>query len=220
MNRKIFAVIVCPVIVAVFVWLQIASAATLGKQIFVFIAKGRNCYWITEDITGEYHSSHLLQLVTTEDSAALGKFELKNFGQWAQLAETAEKFRTEQPIELTITEDKKLTAENPDWTISAPGEDAELFEKFRDHIKAGGSNAKTWHKKMGRAGVTAPKLNSAKAELLYYYPSGLYVNYDLDRAYYFERSGQVLLFTTNQARAVGMDTMHGFMVLKLTETGK
>ena len=49
-------------------------------------------------------------------------------------------------------------------------------------------------------------------ELLY--PEGLYVDYQISKAYYFPGSGYILVFTHQPLIASGNDTMHGFLLFK------
>jgi hypothetical protein len=58
-------------------------------------------------------------------------------------------------------------------------------------------------------------IKGTKAVLDYYYPKGFYINYTIDKVYYFPREKVLLVFTQNEKLAAGMDTMHGFMILRI-----
>ncbi|OQA00291.1 MAG: hypothetical protein BWY71_00770 [Planctomycetes bacterium ADurb.Bin412] len=63
--------------------------------------------------------------------------------------------------------------------------------------------------------MVLPGFDGLSARLVYFYPAGLYVNYEIDRVYYFPKSRYLLIFTRQPQKAVGLDTMHGFLLFRL-----
>ena len=140
--------------------------------------------------------------------------ELQKDWQW--LATVMKKFRTEKPIELANVEGK-WRAKAVKWFVEAPAMNEQLIAAFGKHIMEGGNNGKSWNKKMGRSGIVSPVVNGIEVEMAYYYDSGLYVDYEIKKVYYFARSGYLLAFTGQKRLAVGGDTMHGFLLLRRTK---
>jgi hypothetical protein len=64
-------------------------------------------------------------------------------------------------------------------------------------------------------GIILPRFNNIKADLIYFYPKGLYVNYHISKLYHFEKSKYILLITDQPNKADGLDTMHGFMIFRI-----
>lgn len=200
-------------LVVVFLGLNpFCRAATLGKQEFGLIGKAGNCIFISEDIGGEYQQSRFLTLIIGENGFSLGELELEKYKQWGWLENWKENLRLEDFSRIRKTESGFQIGENQH--IKAPAGDDKLLGEFKEHIRKGGSNGESWNKKMGEAGIIPPVCEGLDVKDAYYYPSGLYINYEIVKAFRFERSGIVLLFTENPEKAVGLDTMHGFIVLK------
>ncbi len=209
--------LVLVVFLALLIIPAVNQAASLGRQEFGFIGKGQNVFWITEDIGGQYELSQLLQVVIDDESAVLGTIEMTEFRQWDWLDENAKNLRTEIAVPLKLNDEGLLEAQDAYISIAPPKENDQLLEKFNEHVRQGGSNAVTWHKKKDLDGVTEPAVSGIDTKLVYHYPAGFYVNYELDRGYWLPRSGYIVVFTEQPIRAVGMDTMHGFMILRKTD---
>jgi len=74
--------------------------------------------------------------------------------------------------------------------------------------------ANDWNEEYGLEEVLSPEFEGIKSELVYFYPEGLYINYEISKAYYFPNSGYLLVFTHQSMLASGNDTMHGFLLFK------
>jgi hypothetical protein len=85
--------------------------------------------------------------------------------------------------------------------------------EFLEHLDEGGSDAVTWNDEWGAAGIEPPLVDGEPAHVVYAYPHGLYVNYDI--ASIHELSGGYLLVVTSQpALGLLLNTMHGFLVVR------
>ena len=104
---------------------------------------------------------------------------------------------------------------NSDGWILSPAPNDSLTQAFKDFMRQGYAGASEWNDAMGTGGFDPPRVNGTDWDLVYYYPSGLYIDYEIREAYYFPGTGYLLLFTHQDMLATGMDTMHGFMILRL-----
>ena len=65
-----------------------------------------------------------------------------------------------------------------------------------------------------RIRIILPKIEGIKTELLFSYETGLYINYEISEVHYFPNS-YILIFTNQPSKAVGFDTMHGFLIFRI-----
>jgi len=199
-------------------WMALpAGASTQCEQRFQFFFKtyGLNgTFWIGEDLTGECHFSRLLQLTPGEKTATLVTADLTKFGAWDWVEAAAEHLRIEKTEPWKEAEGSWRSADGK-IQVTAPPPDAAQRKRFEEHIRQGGDNGCTWNQKYGPAGVVLPGFDGLSARLVYFYPAGLYVNYEIDRVYYFPKSRYLLIFTRQPQKAVGLDTMHGFLLFRL-----
>ncbi len=189
--------------------------STHGDQTFEFLGKSGSVIWAAEDIGGEYSQSVLHQIVIEPNGVAAGSSELKEYGHWQPVRDLVNRLELEPAVELEKHADGTLGAAAAGLRIATPLPDAALMERFYEHIRSGGSNARTWATAAGGPHIQPPRIGNRPAEILYGLPAGLYVNYSLDRGWYFPRSGLILILTRQPVRAVGMDAMHGLLVLRV-----
>lgn len=216
MGKKVFAFVA---VMAVGLWGRPVHASTNCVQKFTFIARtwGPNpTFWIGEDLGGEAGVSQLLQVTMVGGKTMLIRTDLELQKDWGWFAAAMKRFPAEEPIELVNIEGKWRT-KGVKWSVEAPATNEQLADAFRRHIHAGGDDGTTWNRKMGSKGVVPPVVDGFDVEMTYYYPAGFYVNYDIAKIYYFPRTGYLLVFTDQKQSAVGLDTMHGFMLLRKTK---
>lgn len=192
-----------------------ASGATNGEQTFRLLFKAGDAVWIAEDIGGEYEQSVLHQVVTSGEAVADGQTTLKTYGDWAAIESLQAHFRTETGVALQPRPDGGLARPGLTWTLRPPAEDAALTDAFHKHVAAGGSDARSFYGADAPPARHPPVIEGAKAEPLWFSGRGLFCNYTISAAYYFPRSGLLLVFTRQAEHAVGLDTMHGFVLLKI-----
>jgi hypothetical protein len=208
---------------------SVASAASFVQQRYRFIAltsswprsgQSQHVVWIVEDRSGEGYSSMLLQIALQgDDSPVLLQTELKDYGDWQWLHEGAGRLRTEQFEALWETQGV-FSYDNYALSIQSPEPNEELSEAFRDFIRQGHKGARAWNDAQGTEGFDPPRLQGVEWELAYYYPGGLYIGYEITDAYYFPHPRYLLLFTHQDMLETGMDTMHGFIILRLNSGRK
>jgi hypothetical protein len=176
--------------------------------------------YITETLSGECYHVKLFCLEVSRNSVIERVQKYK-------VDDTLEK--TQEQVKQQIVEKISLTAEKPvefsyqdsvwqnplfDWQIKKSITPAHLFDRM--------SNTKfmvgfLWNRENKERGILAPVFINNKALLLYYHPAGLYIDYEIERIYYFVRSHYILIFTHQERKAVGLDTMHGFILYKLID---
>ena len=216
MNKRLLVLVA---VAAVGLLGRVAEGSTNCTQKFTFLARTRGAnptFWIGEDLAGECHYSQLLQVAIVKGKAVLIRSDLELQKDWAWLAAPMKNFRTEEPIELMNVKGEWRT-KGVKWFIESPARNEQLIDAFGRHITDGGDNGNTWNKKMGPDGIVLPVVDGFDVELVYYYDSGLYVNYEIYKVYYFAKSGYLLAFTGQKRLAVGGDTMHGFVLLRRTK---
>jgi hypothetical protein len=178
---------------------------------FFFLSEGSPTFWIGEDVSGECNHSRLLQISIYDSAVSFSESELKEYDNWGNIPELHSLFNNykEEPLEL-----KGNVWENEDLRISPPAYDSLLSKEFNEHILQGGSNAITWFKLKGNKGIELPDIEGIKTELLFSYKTGLYINYEISEVHYFPKR-YVVVFTHQPGKAVGLDTMHGFLIFKI-----
>ncbi len=209
MARTLFLIgslLLCPMTV---------QAASGGEQTFQFLFKTGDVLWIAEDIGGQYELSALHQVAVSGDGVAAGQSELKTYRHWQPIVELESHFRTRPVVKLEPMEGGLWGQSELQWTIGPPDEDPALTAAFNQHVYDGGSNAETFYAEDNAPAKHLPTVAGAKAEPLYFSGRGLYFNYTIDSAYFFPRSGLLLVFTHQSITAVGLDTMHGFIVMQI-----
>jgi hypothetical protein len=166
--------------------------------------------WIGEDLSGECHSSRILQVILSDSGNTTINTHLKTLHDWEWLTHG---LQTEVPMVFTHHDDSWVSPD-VDLEIQGPRADSTLLRSFQQHILSGGSNGYTWNRDHRLSGITKPEIKGVQMELRYYYPYGLYVGYTISDVYFFPEGGLLLVFTNHRTRAVGNDTMHGFLIFK------
>ena len=167
-------------------------------------------FWIAEDLSGECQSSRILQVILSDSGSTTIHTYLRKLHDWNWLSGGME---TEEPT-LFVNEGGSWVSPGIGLRIKVPSPDSSFLQSFQRHVFDGGSNGQSWNSKLGSRGISLPKIEGIETRFVYYYPPGLYVNYTLSNAYFFPEAGFLLIFTNQQIRAVGNDTMHGFLIFK------
>lgn len=178
---------------------------------FFFLSEGSPTFWIGEDLNGECNYSKLLHIGVNDSTVSFSQSRLEELNNWGNIPKLKSLFRVrdEQPLEL-----KDKVWENKDLKIIPPEFDSLLAEEFSEHIRQGGSNAYSWIKLKGNDGIKLPKIEGITTDLIFSYNTGLYINYEISEVHYFPNS-YILVFTHQHRKAVGLDTMHGFLIFKI-----
>ncbi|MBE0534359.1 MAG: hypothetical protein IH624_01730 [Phycisphaerae bacterium] len=206
------------VIAAVFGMSLGAAASTSCDQKFTFLGLTRGSQpilWVAEELGGECLSTQLVQVILDDPNAVTVSTEIPS-RQVTWLKDAMKQFATEAARPLDDVQGLWM-ARGATWYVKPPNPRSDLSLAFSAHVAGGGSNGISWNKERGLKGVVAPEVGNAGARLIYSYPAGLYFNYTISQAYFFPRSGHLVVFTHQKLLAVGLDTMHGFMVLKITQ---
>lgn len=171
-------------------------------------------FWVAEDLAGECHQSRLIQVVVQKTQAGLIKSTLDRYQDWGWWREAVGLLEGPKGVAL-----KKQGSfwQDPDVRIklSAPAPNAALMAKYKEGVETWLGYALKWNERMGMDGKLCPSVEGMDVELLYAYSRGLYVNYSIKQAFYFPDRAMLFVQTEQAERAVGMDTMHGFLVLRV-----
>jgi len=88
-------------------------AATNCEQSFTFLGKspgsgksesGSPVFWIVEDINGECHRTHLIQITVSDHGPLVASSGAKKYMDWAWLRDGIGHLRMETPVELEAHE--------------------------------------------------------------------------------------------------------------------
>jgi len=154
-----------------------------------------------------------LQIGIKDSIVSVSQSELKEYNNWESIPELYSLFNIYKEEPLVLKDD---VWENKDLKILPPPYDSSLYKEFNEHIVQGGSNAITWFKLKGNKGIKLPNIEGIKTELIFSYKTGLYINYKISEVHYFPKRF-IVVFTHQPRNAVGLDTMHGFLIFKIKE---
>lgn len=216
MARKIAVYVLCNLFLSA--WsTQTSECATSCKQSFTFLlatAESNPVFWIVEDVSGECWYSRLIQITVenTKDTAIYLPLGGHGSWNWRWLEKKMKHIVCQPAIELE-NQNGVWSIPGLSWHIEAPPSDSALLRLFQEEYNAG--RERSWNVKYGIKGINVPSLEGIDSKLVYYYPDGLYIDYTISKMYYFPHSGYALLFTNQPRLASGLDTMHGFLLLKI-----
>jgi hypothetical protein len=122
--------------------------------------------------------------------------------------------RPEKSVMLRSSEGKHFISKS--IYVTPPPSDSTFQRKFNKVINDGGRDASDWYKACPVHCSDYPIFFGTDAKLVYEYRDGLYKNYAFSQVIFFPKSKYLVLVTDQPTRAVGLDTMHGLLVYKLT----
>lgn len=68
------------------------------------------------------------------------------------------------------------------WAMRAPPIDSLLGRELKRYLSELWTEG--WYGRYRQKGIILPRFEGVSAKLLYHYPSGIYVNYDIEKVYY------------------------------------
>jgi len=196
---------------------QLSEATTNCNQSFTFLlATGDHNpgFWIIEDVGGECSYSHLIQISVEDTAVTCVLLSRIGYENWKWLQENA-KHVVSQPATELVNQNSVWGIPGQSWHIKSPPRDSTLLDLFQKEYNAG--RERSWNWRCGTKGISVPSVEGKAITLVYYYPEGLYIDYTISSVYYFPYSGYILIFTNQPRMASGLDTMHGFLLLKTAE---
>ncbi len=128
-----------------------------------------------------------------------------------------------QRIFNDISEEKSIKIEETDgryvindtvW-IEPPAEDTTFLRKFQTVIKHGCRGPKDWYCECPVNCSDYPIVHGCEADIVYAYEGGVYKSYSFKDVLYYPESGYLVVISDQPVKAVGLDTMHGMLVLRL-----
>jgi len=218
MLRRIIFFVVC-IVCLISCSTRISEAATNCNQSFTFLlatADSNSVFWIAEDVGGECWDSRLIQIVleNTKDTAIYSRLGYPGSWNWRWLGERIKGVVCQPAIELR-NENGMWGVPGLPWRVKVPLPDSALFKLFQEEFNAG--RERSWNMIYGIKGINIPSVEGIDIKLAYYYPEGVYIGYTISKAYYFPQSRYILVFINQPRMASGLDTMHGFLLLKIVK---
>ena len=186
--------------------------STQCKQDFTFLGTTdweHSVFWIVEDVSGECHFSRLVQVSVQDSIASFTQTYFANYKETQNFSHAFSEFHPE-PFQEFKRQGADLAT--PSCVIQPPSLNDSLYEDFSFD---GNYVPHTWNSKMGTSGMVMPTIQNRSSKLLYAYPRGLYVNYQLDRAFLVSTKNLLIVFTKNPSLGTGGDSMDGFLIFKL-----
>jgi hypothetical protein len=179
--------------------------STYCEQTFklFFLTKGYKTFWIGENLSGECQTSTLLNISIFDSNATLTKTSMKNYNSWSEIKILSDAFDT---YEATVANNLGVSDQLFDSTLA---------KSFSSYLLEGGDNAIRWNSINGEKAIVLPIVKNFEFDLLFYYDAGLYINYKISDVQYFPDADLAIVFTEQPVRAIGMDTMHGFLIFKV-----
>jgi len=195
------------------------QATTNCIQTFTFLGATTNvkneiAFWIGEDVSGECHWSNLIQVSAMDSSSHFIITGNTSYGNWVWLKEGLKNLDTVPYVELVNEQGIWSNPEIP-LKMSVPSPDSETMKLVNEANREGYDEY--WTRKYGLKGIILPAFQGAKAKLVYYYPLGLYVKYEISAIYYVRFYKSMIVFTRQPRLANGLNSMHGFLVFKIIE---
>ncbi len=189
-------------------------AATFCEQRFELLAVGDNVMWIAQDKGGECRESKLISIHLNKQGATIGEFRLNEYSNWGPLRVFGSKMAGKKAIELKLNSG---VFEYPaaGIRVKAPAPNGFALEAFGEFVRKGGDSAAQWNEETGQADM--PVVQGVPAEVDYYLPDGLYLSYTMSKVYYLPDYDRLVIFTRQGKKGPNMDSMHGFVIMKLTD---
>jgi len=188
-------------------------ATTFCSQDFSLLAltssEDKSVFWVEEKVGGDCYYSQIIQIILSKTTEMVLKTPLKDYENNDFFHKMAKRIEAE-PYSKFNKEDSIWFLKSLKVKQSLPNKT--LLGKFL----AMAPYAKEWNKKMGLNGIQQPTFYGLKEKLMYYYPEGLYINYEISDVYLFEDKRYLLVFTHQENSGVGNDTVHGFLIFKIS----
>lgn len=170
-------------------------------QDFSFPGASNEKIWVIEHVGGTCHYFKLIQINYSDSSITGVESKVLEDMQTDSFINSFAGSRHISTLELTRVGDHLTPIPQMNFTLQQPGADSSLLAKnFRDGVR------------INPPSIVAPIFAGVHAQLLYQYDAGLYVNYQIDRAYLVPDNNIVIVFTHNPLLTAGGDTMNGFMI--------
>lgn len=105
--------------------------------------------------------------------------------------------------------------------VEPPPEDTIFVRKFSGLVSGGSyGDARAWHRMCSSNCEDYPIVHGCVSDVVYAYEGGVYKNYTFKEVLYYPESGYLVVTTDQPLTAVGLDTMHGLLVLKLEQSSE
>ena len=163
-------------------------------------------------MSGECYSSKLIQISISDTSVEQIESAFKEYKSTDKLKNAFTEFNQFQVIELNKMKDSLFNLSGINFSIKETYSDTSKFtdylkEKVEKYYRAIPHNPDSY--------VIPPQFSGVKAQLKYYYKSGLYINYKIDGAMFVPYRKLLIVFTKQSMIASGGDSIHGFMIFQL-----
>lgn len=192
--------------------LQARTTNCEQKFTFFFKVQYDHTFWIGEDLYGECGQSNLIQVFLKEGKPLIKKIELAHFENWEWIEPVKKAIRVEKPYVFVPNGSKIIEDASTGLKIKPPKPNNRLYNLFAENFAE--NCARQWNNSMKEDGIDTPQTWDIDLDLVYYYPDGLYFNYDIEKVFMFPESSLLLVMTKNKEKCAGGDTMDGFLIFK------
>ena len=178
-------------------------------QTFEFIGStisnsGVPTLWILEHVSGECHSSKLIQISLVDTIISYSESNFAKHQETSSFKKSFAEFEQLPQFELAHTNGWFNYIQRGRFSLKEPVDDTTLLAKyFIDGIR------KYPHP------VIDPLFKGVKSKYLYSYTPGLYIGYKINKAIFLPTKSIVIVFTNHSLFASGGDTMNGFIIYSL-----
>ena len=173
-------------------------------QEFSFPGASNQKIWIVEHVGGECHYSKLIQINYADSLITSVESKILEYKQTDSFINSFAESQQISSVELTKVGENLTPVPQLTFTLKPPIADSGLLAKnLRDGVR------------VYPPSIVFPVFEGVRAQLLYQYDAGLYVNYRIDRAYLMPDKNILVVFTDNPLLTIGGDTMNGFMIFLL-----
>jgi hypothetical protein len=198
---------------------EFSQAASTCDQEFIVLGIERETFdepvlWIVEVVNGDCIGTYLVQLQIKPDTVSVLS-ESFRYRDWKAIGERMGTKLLGCGLEL-LRVDSIWRASNKKFQMTIPRPDSAILVEANKSEFGASVNIEQWNRQHGTRAVMVPEIKDTKVTLSYYLPSGFYIDYFIERVYYFEtrRHFYLLSFTKQPRLAHGLDSMHGFLLLR------
>ena len=199
-------------ILFVFIYSLLLSTNCLQEFTFLGVTEP-STIWIIQDVGGECYFSKLTQIVVEDSLVYSVVSNFKEFKKTKQFENSFSVLAQVPFIKLTHNNNRFVYQGGKEFIVAEPKVDSALISQFpNDPSKA----AEPWNRQMGIRGIQLPQISGVNTTLLYAYHRGLYIKYKVDKVFFIPSKQLLIVFTNQSLLADGGDTMHGFLIFRIS----
>ena len=175
--------------------------------------KGYPIIWIIDNVSQECGFTIIVKLELLKDSV-IDSLEHIPYKYWLTIGQRIGNTYVKDHGEFK-KQDSSWIFDNKQRRIRIPQPDSLVLSEYKS-LSLSTSEIPMWNKEHGMKAIMVPEIEGMETEFIYAYPRGVYINYDVDKVCYFYKQEYfyLLIFIKQPKKAAGLDSMHGFLLLK------